>query len=199
MKGRWTILALAALVILAAGAASAQAPLITVDENGNGSFNGKPIPWTIGQDIGPGGFPNALLYHLLPAGTQWVVGDLILLEPSAGGVVVLSDVVRFNPDGSLVFYSDREATDLPPFDLADVGFPGSFWDNILRINEVGPEGGPNGAIYQPTPNQPGFFGDPATGAGPIYTIISDVPEPSALLGVLSGVIGMAGLALRRRA
>jgi hypothetical protein len=188
-------LAVAACLLSAGGEAFAQgfSITITVDENGNGTFtntNGffSPLPATLLLDGGPGGLPAALTYGLLnPPGL--VVGDLLLFEP--GPVGVLSDLIRFNPNGTMVFYSDN--TDGAP-SLADTGFPTALYANNLARSEVGPEGN-NGFVYTPTAGQPGFV---AGAAGPVtYVIRSDVaaiPEPGPL--ALCGLAALAGLATR---
>src|SRR5262249_2016472 len=85
---------------------------VTVDENGHGTimFPGGgtiPLASALGQDTGPGGRSNALIYSLFsPPGLTG--GDVIVTEP--GGQV--GDLLRFNPDqiapdqtpGVLVFY-----------------------------------------------------------------------------------------------
>src|SRR6059058_766533 len=75
-------------------------PLITVDENGNGSLvfpGAMPVTTTgtLAPDPGPGGKSAALTYNLLgPPGL--VAGDLIVLE--AG--MIVGDIIRFNPAGT---------------------------------------------------------------------------------------------------
>src|SRR5437762_3944447 len=109
---------------------------ITVDENGQGTLMNStgisaPLPASVGPDPGPGGLPNALTYGLLsPPGLT--AGDLVLLEGVGGPI---SDVIRFNTGeicsattGCLVFYSDFiDGADA----LADVGFPGANYTNLL--------------------------------------------------------------------
>jgi hypothetical protein len=191
MRRTGMIFVVAALVILAAGLASAQqGPVISIDENGNGFMDGTRIPWFMGPDPGPGGLPMTLTYRP-PLTIAPMFGDLLLLEPDG----LLSDIVRFNQDGSIVFYSDLEAAD-PNKELADVGFPTAYWDNRFVIDELGPEGN-NGVVYSPLPGQPGSF--PAGVVPVTYRIMSDViPEPSSIVALLTGMGGLAGLMLRRR-
>jgi hypothetical protein len=164
----------------------------TVDENGNGLITNtagfrRALPATMAPDPGPGGQPLALTYDLLnPPGLA--TGDLIMFEPGGG----ISDIIRWNPNGTLVFYSDNIEGD---FDLADTGFPAALYANQFIIDEVGPEDS-NGVDYTPTIGQPGFV---AGAAGPVrYHIISDTqtPEPGSLallvgLGVSGGVFSVA--------
>jgi hypothetical protein len=163
-----------------------RADLVTVDENGNGNVNGVPLPFTIGTDPGPGGLPGVLIYQLPFAGVQ---GDVLMAD--AGAVL---DVVRFNGDGTLIFYSDN----VDGFDsLADTfGPPGAFYPNRVLIDEVGPEGN-NGAFYTPGPNDPGF-----DASGPSYNLISDsplaVPEPASVSLLAFGIVGLVGYTWRRR-
>ena len=164
---------------------------IAVDENGNGSINfgGGPIPlaFTLAPDPGPAGLPLALTYSLPFPG---VIGDVLLFEPVTQQV---SDWIRFNGNGTLVFYSDvPEGGEVP--DLADVGFPGlSYEGNLVVIPEIGPEGN-NGATYTPLPGQPGY--DPAV--LPRYTFISDIPEPGTMTLVGMGVVGLLAISRRKK-
>jgi hypothetical protein len=112
------------------------------------------------------------------------------VEPGIGTVVF--DVIRFNGNGTVLFYSDN----VPLFDsLADTpGPPGAPYANLIFIPEVGPEGN-NLGIYTPLAGQPGF--DP--GAAHTYNFVSDgtVPEPSAVV-LLGTVFVLLGVVFRRR-
>jgi hypothetical protein len=194
-------LALAVGLLSAGSEARAQVSVITltVDENGNGTINGftglQPLPSSMQADPGPGGLASALTYDLLgPPGL--VAGDLVLLEPGAGGT--LSDLIRFNPQqgsGSMVFYSDSLDGGN---DKADTGLPTGRYTNVVTVTELGPEG-LNGFVYTPTAGQPGFV---AGAPVPVtYVINSDVaPEPSSL--ALCGTAALTGalisMARRRR-
>jgi hypothetical protein len=174
-------------------------PLITLDETGVGtilfpSSAATPLASAMLPDPGPGGLAAALTYNLGGPPTL-LAGDLVLTE---GGVI--SDVIRFNPanpatgyPASVVFYSDLGSEPNPP--LADTGFPTAFYPLVLTLPEVGPEAGPNGITYTPTPNDPGYV----NGFSVTYLIISDpVPEPGTLtLGAVGAAFGLA-LAWRRR-
>jgi hypothetical protein len=154
-------------------------PVITVDEFGNGNINGNPLPSGIAVEPFSG---MATLTYSLPFGGSR--GDVVLLEP--GPVPQqFSDILRFDGNGSLYFFSERETSDVPPFDPADVpqfpaliaGLPTVF------LQETGPEGN-NGALYFPNPGDPGY--EPGV-TGLSYHFISDVPEPgSGLLLALGG-------------
>lgn len=164
-------------------AQSAPAAILPFDENGNGAFG----PGVIQPDPGPGGLGAVLTYHLPFAG---VPGDVLLHDGALTGPVL--DVVRFNGNGTLLFYSDT-----PPFDsLADTPSPPTaLYPNQVNIVEVGPEGN-NGALYTPGPNDPGF--DPS---GPTYNLISDspVPEPASVsLLAVGAVLGGLIVVKRRR-
>jgi len=160
---------------------------ITVDEFGNGSLLLTvpiPLPFKIGFDPGPGGLNNVLIYTLPFGGIQ---GDVLLNDPGIG----VLDVIRFNGDGTLIFYSDNIDGFDAPGDTPSP--PGAFYANTVTLTEVGPEGN-NGATYAPTANQPGFgiFGGQAT----TYVFISDsqIPEPGTMC-LIGG--GLAILIVRR--
>jgi hypothetical protein len=196
------VVAVALLFLHTTSAFADNFPLITVDENGNGTllFPGSPPVPTHGAlaaDPGPGGLASVLTYNLLgpPA---LVAGDVLMTD--GGG---LQDVVRFNPAGtggnpaypaSLLFYSDN----LDGFDsIGDTPTPPhAFYANVVIIPELGPEGN-NGAVYTPTAGQPGFI----AGFSVTYHFISDgsavpqVPEPASI--TLLG-IGLAGLLIAKR-
>ena len=179
------ILAAMVCLLLAVPSAHGQGFTLQIDENGNGLLNGAFHPGFLATDPGPGGLPNALTYTT-PAGL--VPGDLLLHEPGGGE----SDLIRWNPNGTLVFYSDFEPTDLPPLDLADIGLPTAAYPNGISAIETGlfgqpySEAGPNWLVYAPLLGQPGS--DPnSPGIQPTYIIISDVPEP--------GTVALVGLSL----
>jgi hypothetical protein len=186
---------LVSALLLASTSAYAQGGItITVNENCVGTLNAGlgllTLPCSLLADPGPGGLPSAVTYGLLnPPGL--VAGDLILQEFPGGPN---SEIIRFNPGqngGSMVFYSDNLDGGL--LDLADTGFPLSFYTNTLTALEVGPEG-TNGFTYTPTAGQPGFVA--GAGAPVTYVIQSDVssPEPASAALILAG----AGILLARR-
>jgi hypothetical protein len=188
------ILVFISMVSVAMGISVRSNPIITFNENGNGTFmDGSTLHWTIAPDPGPGGLPNTLTY--LPLFGSDFPGDLLIMEPTGE----LSDVVRFNigetsPAGTIVFYSEvpEDAAEKP--DLADVGLPMEFYPNTVVMTEKGTEGN-NWVDYTPLQGQPGYL---PNYPGTTYHIISDIPEPStfALLG--AGIISLLAFAWRRR-
>ena len=172
----------------------ASAVLITIDEDGHGTVDGTPLPFFKGPDIGPGGLLSTLHYgpSLFLIGT--VPGDVHLTE-GAGSAAVFLDVIRFNGDGTVIFYSDN----LDGFDsLADTAAPPSIaYPNLVSIPEIGPEGD-NGAFYTPGPGNPGFSPEFAL----TYHFVSDgeatADEPSPAALMLLG-LGMLGFGFKRRA
>jgi hypothetical protein len=161
---------------------------IVIDEFLSGLVNGAPTRGSIGVDPGLGGLAGVAVYPLPFAG---VVGDILMAGLSDGGAVF--DVVRFNGNGTVIFYSDNVPTADAPADTP--GPPGVLYTNRLTISEIGPEGD-NRAVYTPLLGQPGFD---ATFA-PTYTFISDgqIPEPgmSTLIGF--GLLGIGILHKRMR-
>jgi|SRR5215831_6440176 len=152
---------------------------ISVDEFGNLFINGIRGPNGVkGTDPGPGGLANVLIYTLPFAGVQ---GDVFPSEVNPELCAPLCDVVRFNGNGTLIFYSDNIDGFDSPADTT--GPPTIFYTNRVNIIEVGPEGN-NSAIYTPTANQPGFDALFA----PTFTLISDspVPEPSTWFLTVGG-------------
>jgi len=192
------ILPLAAVVLLIAALNAPALVTITVDENGNGSWDGVPLfpAGSLATDTGPGGLANALTYYFANAtpphgaAIDYVLGGDLLITETAGGN--LSELIHFrtgNPlflaPASLVFYSDKlDGVD----SLADIGFPTAFNDITATLVEPGVEGGWQTIYYLPVPGQPGYVDDPLnTGHSYIaYNFISDVPEPTT--GALVGTI-----------
>lgn len=186
-----------ALAIGAAAPVLAQGnnPRIVLRETGVGSiqFPGGPLgplPGVLAPDPGPSGLASALTFNLLGP-PSLVAGDLFLMEGT-----FLSDVIRFNPSGtgsptyraSAVFYS---AIGGPPGDLADTGFPSGFYSNTFTLAE-----GPTGATYTPAPGQPGYV----AGFSVTYQMesLAAVPEPSSVVLLATGMVGLAGAAQRKR-
>src|SRR5438874_12945959 len=124
----------------------------------------------MGLDPGPGGLSPVLIYTLPFLGVQ---GDVFLTDADFGGAPL--DVIRFNGDGTLIFYSDNIGGFDAPADTS--GPPTVLYTNRVSIPEIGPEGN-NGAFYTPTESNPGFGP-----LAPSYNFVSDgsaVPEPGTL-------------------
>jgi hypothetical protein len=187
-----TVLFLGVLLV-AFLAVQANAFVIQVGEFGYGVVYTTPpttLPYTVGQDPGPGGLANALIYTLPSA---VVPGDIVLLEPNPISQGQISDIIRFTLDlntgaGLLVFYSDSGDPS-----VGDTGFPGDLqYSNYLVLNEVGPDEGLNGYWgYYPTPDQPGYM----AGCDASYNFISGVavPLPPSVWLLGSGLLGLVGL------
>jgi hypothetical protein len=183
---------LAGIVLPHAQAQAATAnPLITVDENGSGSFlfPGSPLFPFVGvvqADPGPGG-GNTLTYDLLGP-PPLVAGDVELTNG-----ISISDLIRFNPAGtgsptypaSVVFYS----TDALGA-LADTGLPSATYTNLVVLNE----GANEITFYTPNDTQPGFI----AGFAVEYEILSATPLPAALPLFATGIAGLGLLGWRRK-
>src|SRR5256885_4010263 len=76
-------------------------PLITVDELGNGNFNGQPLPSFQSPDpfCGIETRTYSISYARIP-------GDARLMEPNPAGTNLLSDIIRFDGQGNLFFFSE---------------------------------------------------------------------------------------------
>jgi hypothetical protein len=184
---------------VSSGALFAQNWKLTLDENGHGTANGNPLPFTVGPDPTGGITTSPVLIYTLPFDVQ--PGEVTLLESGQPNAPI-SDVIRFFEPlpganfSDLIFYSDIEAGERR--DLADVGLPAS---GSNFIPEVGPEGN-NGAVWNaafPSPGTP-LLGGPVSGTAD-YTIISDVPEPGSAALLLAGaaILGKVGAFRRKRA
>jgi hypothetical protein len=179
-------------VMLAAGFTAAmavttafsQTNVLTVDEFGVGTYNGTPL--ASGPLFDPSSGITTIGYTLpFPA----VPGDVVLSEPNIGTV---SDVLRFDGNGNLFFFSDFDLSD-PPDAPADKGLPSTYQLNTVFFTESGVEGGLQGLFgYAPGSGDPGD-----NSAGAIYNFISDVPEPGALPLLACG-LGMLGYVQHRR-
>jgi hypothetical protein len=154
---------------------------IMVDEFGNG------LPFRIGTDPGPGGLANVLIYTLPFVGLQ---GDVLISNATEG----LGDLIRFNGDSTMIFYSDSVLGD-PKDAPADTPTPpAALYPNVAAATEVGPENN-NLASYTPTANQPGF-----DASAPAYILVSDgqIPEPSTLVLMAFG-LGLMAISFTSRA
>jgi hypothetical protein len=170
------------------------------DENGNLSFSSPLGSGTAQGQIGVDPISNmqGLFYDASGLGVHWVPGDVLLTHP--GTTEFVSDLVRFTVDPasgtaqSIFFFSLLNDEPGEPVTLADVPQLPPPFGNIVQIPEqnLGPLG--YGAVYVPTPNQPGGVLDSLLYANNVgYTIISDVvPEPTAaaLLGVAAGLMAV---------
>ena len=177
-----------AAFVLSFAATPAFSGTIVIDEFLNGLVNDVPIKGFIGNDPGPGGLPNVAIYPLPFAG---VVGDVLLAGVSDGGAIF--DVVRFNGNGTVIFYSDNVPTFDAPADTP--GPPLALYSNLVTIQEIGPEGN-NQAIYTPLAGQPGFN----AAFAPTYTLISDgqIPEPGTVVLIGFGLLGIGSIVPQTR-
>ena len=174
---------LAVSIAAAIGASSALAqPLISVDEWGNGTIGGSPLPWQTSL-VEPFSGMTTLSYNLPFLGNR---GDVVIADSDG----TVSDIIRFDGNSHLFFFSD-----LPPaISLADVGIPGPVAAApALFFNEVIVGGAEGYFGYLPVGNDPG-----GTTAPVMYDFISSyIPEPS-LPALLACGFGILTLGRRRR-
>jgi hypothetical protein len=185
MKTRTCVLSSLALGLSLILSTQASAATILVDENGAGI--GTLSQGFLSNDPGPGGLNGVLTYVLPFAGVQ---GDVLLVDPGN----LLGDVIRFNGNGTLLFYSDIVLGDVKD-NLADTPSPPlTLYANQVSLNEVGPNNNANGASYTPLLGQPGF-----DASLPSYIFVSDggLPEPSSITLLGLGALGFV-VAFRRR-
>ena len=173
----------AALVL--SGSSAISQVQVQVDEFGVGTIKGGPFgpnPVPIGSALMPdptGGVPawNVLVYNLPFAG---VAGDVLMHDFTLADPFL--DVIRFDGQGHLIFYSDNVDGFEAPADTPSP--PNPLLANQAHILEQGPEGGFQFGVYTPDVNQPGW--DPQA---PQYMFISDyaVPEPGSAAVMLAGL------------
>ena len=184
---RWSVhVGILAVLTTIAVTAAPLPPNIAVDENGNLFVNDVLSSGFFSDDPGPGGLTGVLTYNLPFAGTQ---GDVALVDFGCG---CLSDIIRFNGDGTLIFYSENFAG---LDSLADtVAPPQNLYDNLVIIPEFGDDIF-SSAMYTPFDGDPGF-----DVSNPNYTFVSEetVPEPSSVAMLLMGLGGLWYVRFRRQ-
>jgi hypothetical protein len=163
--------------------------VVDFDENGHGTVNGATMAFTTGP-----------LRYQFPGGGL-TPGDVVVTETPVGTNQTDSDILQFDANGGISVFSDLEAGETPPFDLADVpatAFPIPPSGSPI-FPETDPSGGPaieggiNGLFnYAPVPGMPGSL---PTGGQIIYNFTSDVPEPGSICLL---AVGASALMLRRR-
>jgi hypothetical protein len=199
-------------LVIAVTTARGQPSTITVDELGNGFYNGALLLSGPQPDPFNGGTPG--FAYTLPFPYTYLpspVADIHLFEPGPTPQQP-SDLLRFTRDASglntlLFFYSDASVPGDPPDAPADVlalPNPVFLYTSFTEIGLFGnpySEAGPNGVVYA-TANGVGWDGNPN---GTQYTFISDavvIPEPKAsLLASLGGgclLLGLRSLRTLRR-
>jgi hypothetical protein len=163
--------------------------VIEVDENGHLLIAGNPGPPGV-RGVDPISGSPALVYSLPFAGNP---GDLLLFptnEPPQTSQ--LSDIVRFEGDGNMYFFSLQHGSN--DTDLADVPvLPPPITPNTV-VNETG-----SGALNRPywIPFGTGIGGDP-TNPSIIYLFPSEIPEPSTVILVGLGPVTLLAIGRRRQ-
>jgi len=161
--------------------------LVFLGENGLGALTvdvgGSILQAKQVDDKGPGGLKNALTFDNF--GLKGTQGDLAIFNKSN----LLSgpdDILRFNGDSTVVFYSIKGGQD-----GADIGLPTKLYDNVA----IALEDAKGNISYTPTQGQPGYDGNLL----PTFELNSGiVPEPH-LLGFMLVGLGMVvfGFTMRK--
>jgi hypothetical protein len=196
-------LILAVTTLLVFCTSSAQAVIVVIDENGNGSVDGRPMTGsvetftdstpTLGDPLLPG---RAVLVYRPGIGSM-NGGDVPIMESGAFPAGVISDVMRF-VSGRLILYSEFEPGEtlgVPPANtfpsLSDVAHGGTFvyQGTPVPVNELSQFGGgdPNVASFTPIQGQPGEIVNVAV----TYIIASDpAPEPASIILLACGITAL---------
>ena len=160
--------------------------LYTFDEAGFGSFRVAGtgplpnfiayLPGTVAQDPFSGLFT---LRYNVPATMS--AGDLLIFDN--GPQYALSDIIRFDGQGHLFFFSQLEPGETPTLaDVAQLPSPLAGFNDVGLLETQLPFGG-NGVTYVPVParQQPG-----SDTVATQFEIISNVPEPAPAFLLLLG-------------
>ncbi len=179
--------------------------IVTLDENGNGSyyFDGSHVTiyftGSVTTDPSGGAQGGVALVYTLPFNDPLLnvtnTGDCLLTE--AEDTNIISDVVRFWGTNVVIFYSsntDVDDPDTPPPDLADVsGLPvKSLTPSVVSPHPPPEVPFPWEGLYGPALGEPGY-----ARVSPIY-IFESIPEPSTLALAGVGLAGVTLMAYRRR-
>jgi hypothetical protein len=201
MRGLLSGLGVVLLLLVATG--SAAADTITFDESGNGWYAGKRLTKHMGAHPN---FPNLnTLYYDLPFNVG--TGDVPIFEPPAdagGQTGVRSDILSFfaanqGATGGTVYVLSGPAENGEKAVMAlETDISGLVLTNVppTQPTERGPDNN-NYADYSPDVNQ---AGRPNPDKAITYHFVSDglaTPEPSSLVLLSIGAVGLAGCAYRR--
>jgi hypothetical protein len=220
-------LGIACVLVIVAGSPVFANIIVTADEFGNGTWGGAPLLWSRGADPTAGGvIGEDVLIYQLPLG-DYSTGDVVLTDPGQNNVIsdIIRFSNGANGARLMIFYSDgtngidsladisgdawslliagRAPPDIDPIPHVWIPSPPLTWISEADVYHTIHEWfEPNSATVVFTTGstleqiQSGLY--PGTGYDIEYHFTSDIPEPSTLVLLGMGAVGLLFRIRRRR-